>query len=258
VLLSVLPAWFWIGVFAAFGLVFGSFGNVLIARLPKEQSLRGRSACPRCGATIRLYDLIPVFSFIALEGRCRDCRSPIAIRYPLIELASGALFAAALALFPMDLIAAAFTAFGLWALLLIAVIDAETQSIPDVLTLTVGIAGLALHLWAGDAGIVAPLVGLAFFGSQWAFSKGKWVGSGDVLLAAAMGFFVGSWRLMLVALMLALMLAYIIGAAFVIVQMLLQNTKPGQSVAFGPFLVLGAALAFAWGERMLMVLFPGL
>ncbi len=222
---------------------------MLIARLPEERSIGGRSHCPYCGKTIRLHELIPVISFLLLEGKCSGCHHRISWQYPLVESASAILFWLAIALFPESPLSAVWTAFGLWALLLIAVIDAHTQSIPDILSLLVAIMGLALHWWLGDLAFGGALIGLAFFGLQWAVSKGRWVGSGDVLLAGAMGLFLSSWQLMLVA----LMAAYIIGATFAVAGLLLQKTKAGQSIAFGPFLVMGTILAFVYGEEILRV-----
>jgi leader peptidase (prepilin peptidase)/N-methyltransferase len=82
------------GLAGVFGLIFGSFLNVVIYRVPRHISLmRPPSACPNCGSHVRWYDNVPVVSWIVLGGRCRDCRHPIAIRYPLVELATGAVFA---------------------------------------------------------------------------------------------------------------------------------------------------------------------
>jgi leader peptidase (prepilin peptidase) / N-methyltransferase len=247
--LALFPPWFLYAVFAAFGLVMGSFGNVLIARLPAEKSIGGRSKCPRCGRMIRLYENIPVLSFVMLGGKCAGCKKPISWQYPLVEIGSALLFVLAYSLFPDDLLSSALTAIGLWALLLIMAIDAQTQSIPDVLTLILAVVGLILHWHLGDIPILAPLLGAGFFGVQWALSRGKWVGSGDILLAAAMGFFLGSWPLLLVA----LMLAYIIGAIIVTTLLMQRKAKAGQSIAFGPFFVLGTVVAFVWGELLLTI-----
>jgi leader peptidase (prepilin peptidase) / N-methyltransferase len=225
----------------------GSFGNVLIARLPTNESIGGRSHCPKCGRVIRVRELIPVISFLMLEGKCAGCQKPISWQYPLVEITSALLFCLGFLLFRNDVVSAVCAAFGLWALLLIAAIDAKTQSIPDVLTLIVAVAGAILHWRLGDIGIIAPLIGAAFFGAQWLFSRGTWVGSGDILLAVAMGLFLGAWPVMFVA----LMLAYVIGACFVTVQLMRQKTKAGESVAFGPFLVVGTVIAFVYGEKIL-------
>ncbi len=238
-------------LFAVLGLVFGSFGNVVIARLPAGETLRGRSHCPLCGRTLRAGELVPLFSFLLLEGRCSGCKGKISWQYPLVEAASGLLFVFAALRYPADLFAAATVAAAFWSLLLIAAIDARTQSIPDVLTLLLGVCGLLLHLHFGDFGVIAALIGLVFFGAQWVLSRGKWVGSGDVFLAIAMGIFLSSWQLML----FALFSSYILGAAVVTTLLLLKRVKVTQSIAFGPFLVLGTIVAFVWGNELIGMLF---
>lgn len=242
----LLPA-----LFGLIGLVLGSFGNVLIARLPTDVSIGGRSKCPYCGRILPPRELIPVLSYLLLEGRCAGCKRRISVQYPMVEIASTLLFITAFYLFPFDILSAGLMAVGLWALLLIAVTDARTQSIPDILSIIVGLCGVLLHFIQGDIGVIAPLIGLGWFGAQWLLSRGTWVGSGDIILAVAMGFFVGTWQLMLVA----LMLAYVTGAAWVTGMLLMGNTKPGQSVAFGPFLVLGTLIASLWGNQILGFLF---
>ncbi|MBP1621396.1 MAG: pilD, partial [Acidobacteria bacterium] len=91
----MMPTWFLLVVTAAYGLVIGSFLNVVIHRLPREQSLlRPRSSCPACGAVIAWYDNVPVLSYLVLGGRCRRCRASISPRYPLVELAAAGLLVA--------------------------------------------------------------------------------------------------------------------------------------------------------------------
>src|SRR6266540_4623488 len=118
-------------IFGVFGLVFGSFLSVVIYRVPRKESIVApRSACPNCGAMIGARDNVPVFSYIALGGRCRSCRARISLRYPLLELATGLLFAGAALKFD-----SAYTA-GVIALLFmvmeaVAVIDIEHQIVPN-------------------------------------------------------------------------------------------------------------------------------
>jgi leader peptidase (prepilin peptidase)/N-methyltransferase len=128
---------------ALFGLVIGSFLNVVVARLPEHESLRGRSACRRCGAMIATRDNIPLLSFALLGGRCRSCRAPIPWRYPLIELGTAAAFVAAVLRFgltPRFALASAFLA----ALIAISAIDLDHQIIPDAIALPGVLVGLVL------------------------------------------------------------------------------------------------------------------
>ena len=204
----IVPAWFLFGLFGLLGIAFGSFGNVLIVRLPSETPINGRSKCPHCGRTILVRELIPILSFAMLGGKCAGCRRPISLQYPCVEIVSALLFLLALLHSHSDVPSAVFLAVALWTLLLITFIDGYTKTIPDVLTILLGLSGLLLQARLGNVGLVAPLIGLLFFGAQWVLSKGKWVGSGDIFLSIAMGLAVGSWKVMV----FTLMLSYIAGA----------------------------------------------
>ena len=141
---DLVPSWFVFAVVAAYGLVFGSFLNVVIYRVPRELSiLRPRSHCPGCGALVRWFDNVPVLSFLVLRGRCRQCGAAISPRYPLVELAAAGLLVAVVARFALTRQA---LAAGVLALLLLplGLIDLEHKLLPDVLTLPGLAAGLAL------------------------------------------------------------------------------------------------------------------
>src|SRR6185503_18556905 len=120
---------------ALVGLIVGSYLNVVIHRLPREEStVLPRSRCPRCGAPVRARDNLPLISFLLLRGRCRECKAPISWRYPLVEAATGALFVACLESFGLTWQAAAAAAFGA-ALIALAGIDLEHFLLPDAITL---------------------------------------------------------------------------------------------------------------------------
>ena len=134
-----------------FGSLVGSFLNVCIYRLPKEESIVfPGSHCPACGAAIRPWDNIPILSFLLLRGRCRACGSPIAWRYPLVECLTAILFAATVSRFGVTLLAATLLLF-LSALVVIAFIDLDHQIIPNVVTLPGIPLGLLASLVAGGA-----------------------------------------------------------------------------------------------------------
>lgn len=134
----------------------------------------------------------------------------------------------------------------------ICVVDARTKSIPDAFTAVLAIAALGYHYFLQDIEWTGALLGVAFFGLQWGLSRGKWVGSGDVLLAIALGILVGSWRHMAIA----LMVSYAVGALLVSVLIGLGKLSRSEEIAFGPFLVVGAFVAFFTGEKILSVLLP--
>ncbi|HVW66519.1 MAG TPA: prepilin peptidase [Candidatus Peribacteraceae bacterium] len=240
------------GFLFVLGAAFGSFGNVLILRMPKNESVNGRSHCPHCGHILSAWELIPILSFLFLRGRCKSCGKPIAWQYPLVELVAGLFFV--LAGWWSNFLVPESILLGLvfWAMLLIAMIDARTQMIPDAFTVILLICAVAYRLLLHSLAFDGALVALVFFGGQWLLSRGQWVGSGDVFLAVALGFLLGSW----VHLLLGLMAAYIIGALYVSVLLGLGTMKRSQHVAFGPFLVMGALIAFLYGDKALKVLLP--
>ncbi len=231
----------------ALGTVFGSFGTVLIARIPVGQSIRGRSRCPRCGAVLSAWQLIPIVSFVLLRGRCASCRERIALWYPLLELASGTLFLAAGSMAGSSVPQGIILGLALWLLLVIAVIDGKTQHIPDALNVPFIIVAAAVALGRGGVDWVALFLGIGFFGAQWLFSRGRWVGSGDVLLAAGLGILLPQWKTMA----LAITIAYVLGA-FVAASLLLTGRKERKDVmAFGPFLATGGVVALLFGGKIL-------
>lgn len=242
------------------GLVFGSFGYVLVLRMPKEQSINGRSRCPDCNHVLSPLDLIPILSYVCLGGRCRYCKQAISPVYPLVEIASAALFVLAGVAASFALVPSLFLGLSFWCMLTIAIVDAQTQMIPDMLTVVLGVAAVAYQLTIGHpplgvgqaVGWSGAGLGILFFGAQWILSRGMWVGSGDILLAVSLGLLLGSWRSMLVA----LMAAYIIGALVVSVFLGLGKLKRNQHIAFGPFLVTGTFVAFFFAESIVSVMVP--
>jgi leader peptidase (prepilin peptidase) / N-methyltransferase len=235
-----------IALFVLIGLVLGSFGSVLVDRLPAGKSIGGRSRCPRCHIQLRWFELFPVLSYVALGGQCGHCEKPIPARYPLLEIASAILFGAALYFEHMDPGTAVTTALVLWALLLITIIDAQHKRIPDLLT---GIVCAAALVRAMSSGMMASalwgvLLCAGWFGAQWVFSRGRWVGSGDVLLAGALGAWLG-----IISSIGMLLLAYVLGVMWVLAMLLSgrAHMKKGAHVAFGPFLAVSAVIVYFGG-----------
>lgn len=237
------------------GLILGSFGNVLILRLPAGRSIGGRSGCPKCGRTLRIIDLIPVLSFVMLGARCRSCQKKISWQYPLVEIASGCLFVialyASLQTGTSSLIVVILTALCLWLLLLIGVTDARTATIPDALSVPLIILALLRTYLIGGSIIIPAAIGGGFFAVQWIASRGRWVGSGDILLAAGIGAFLGSVPLLL----FSLWISYVAGALVAVSLLLGKKKTMNGRLAFGPFLVAGAMVSFVSGDRILGMIF---
>lgn len=243
-----------------FGLIVGSFLNVVILR-KGVRGLGGRSSCPQCGTPVAEYDLIPVLSWLILRGRCRHCGSRISVQYPLVEAATGIVFA---------LIAGAPGASGaplqlalslLIAALLICICayDLRHTIIPDAWVWSFGFLALAsVLIGLGDAHaalfpiMVGPIAALPLF-FLWAVSKGKWMGFGDVKLALGMGWLLGATHgifavflgfvlgsIVLVPLMYgARLVTHMRGYAIPVVGLTMRSEVP-----FGPFLIASTFLVW--------------
>ena len=245
-----------LAVVVVFGLVLGSFLNVVIARLPERRSLWApRSACPGCGAPIAWYDNVPLLSFAVLRGRCRACAMLIAWRYPLVEAVTAALLALAWLEFGPTLefvVAASFLA----ALVAITVIDLRHQIIPDAITLPGILAGITAnvatrHLSWADVALGIVLGGGVFFVII-VVSRGG-MGAGDMKLGAMLGAFLG-WKIAL----FALMFGVVLGGAWAVALIALGIRGRKDAIPFGPFLALGGAAALFWGEGVVQWYVAGL
>jgi len=259
----MLPTWYTYLVSATFGLIAGSFANVLVFRLPKERSVVWpASRCPKCRKAIRWYDNIPVLSYSMLLGKCRNCHKPISMRYPLIELLTALLFVAACAKHGFQI----FLFFRDWPLItmLVAItfIDLEHRIIPDELSL----GGLALGLlfsffsfWSGyptqypswlHAFSGAALGFGSFYFCAWLYFRltGKvGMGGGDIKLLAMLGAFLGPSGVF-TSIMISSITGSVVGIIFAVSQ---NKTKSGllkTAIPYGPFLVLGGLYHYLFGS----------
>jgi leader peptidase (prepilin peptidase)/N-methyltransferase len=235
-----------VAIAAVAGLVTGSFFNVVIARLPRHESLlRPGSRCPHCGHPVRPYDNVPVFSWLILRGHCRDCGAPISARYPLVELVTAALFAAVV----IDTGADDQMWLGLalvCVLVPVALIDLERRIIPNAILLPGAVAAVAIvaatepsklpeHLIAGAA--AAGFLLLAAL----AYPRG--MGMGDVKFAGVMGLYLG--RAVAPAMLVALLSGTLVGAVIIARKGAREGRKT--AVPFGPFLAFGALVGLFAG-----------
>jgi leader peptidase (prepilin peptidase)/N-methyltransferase len=244
---TLLP---WIAL--ALGLVFGSFLNVIIARLPRGESIISPpSRCPRCKARIKPWDNIPVLSFLILRGRCRNCRKPISWRYPVVEITAGVLLflLARRAEHPALLVPhAAF----LLALVAVAWIDLDTRTIPDAVTIPGVGLGLAASLF-GPPGILAAALGALAGGlSLWLvgaiYERATGVpgmGGGDVKLAAMMGAFLGAGGVFG-----AIFLASFAGSVFGLLLIARGRGDRRSAIPFGTFLAPSAVALLLYGDAL--------
>jgi leader peptidase (prepilin peptidase)/N-methyltransferase len=266
-----MPVAFSLWVFAV-GAVVGSFLNVVIARVPKGQSIVSPgSRCPRCGSPIAWFDNIPVLSWLLLRARCRKCGLAISPRYPLVELLTGLL---AVALLRRE--GATWTALGYFAfaaaLLALSYIDLDTWLLPHQITWPLLAAGLASPLWnpaltfaesgIGAAAGFAAFAAIALFGEK--VLKVETMGWGDVWLLAALGAWLG-WSALLPLVLLSAVQGAAIGAVLLMVRRDPEPrpppapeaeasdddwVPPRHAVPYGPFLALAALEYLFFGDRL--------
>ncbi|MDP8213734.1 MAG: prepilin peptidase [Candidatus Euphemobacter frigidus] len=248
------------------GLSIGSFCNVCIYRLPLRKSIiLPRSYCPLCEKQIAWYDNIPLFSFLILKGRCRHCRGPISIQYPLVELLVGLLFVVAylsVGSRGLSSILIPFFWYFCASLVVLSVIDWKHFIIPDVVIYPLILLGFILaavlprHL---DATGIIPALLRALLGasvgglSLWligvlgrAVFKKEAMGLGDVKLMAAVGAWQG-WQMVLLAIFLGALVASVVGVTFII----LKKAQWGSRIPFGPFLAAGSLITLFFGWEIL-------
>jgi len=248
--------WTWV---AAFGLIIGSFLNVCIYRLPREQSLVwSRSRCPQCRALIAWYDNIPLVSYAVLRGRCRNCAHPISRRYPLIEVLSAVAAVGVLRWFGLTAVGLVYLVF-VWALIVVSVIDLDFQIIPDEVSVGGLIVGVVVSLAVPQLhGTTHLLVALkrsvlgALVGGGVLYGTGvlgglvfrkEAMGGGDVKLLAMAGSILG-WKLVTLTFFLAPVLAVIPGVVVLV-------TKRSHIIPYGPFLSLALVVSMFVGEQVL-------
>jgi len=236
------------------GLIVGSFCNVCIYRIPRNESIIfPASYCPKCHTKIKPVDNIPLLSYILLKGRCRNCGSKISIQYPVVELVTGIIYILIFLIYGLTLQSLIYIILSS-ALIIIAFIDLNEQIVPDVISLP-GIAiGLILSFFVPyisfinsalgvvSGGGIILIIGLA--GS--AIFKKEAMGGGDVKLAAMIGAFLG-WRYIIIS----LFLGFFLGALAGIFLILSKIKSREDTVPFGPFIVLGSMITLLWGENII-------
>jgi leader peptidase (prepilin peptidase)/N-methyltransferase len=237
-----------------FGAMVGSFLNVCIFRLPKEESIIWPgSHCPHCKKPIRFYDNIPLISYLLLKGKCRHCKKPISFQYPLIEgiTALSSLFL--VMKFGPSLSYLFYFAF-VAALIVITVIDLYHQIIPDAISLPGIGVGLLASLLIPQITFFNSLIGILLGGGslfivatfyQWLFKR-EGMGGGDIKLLAMIGAFLG-WK----AVLLTILLSSLIGSVTGILMMVVKGKDFKYAIPFGPFLSLGAVISLFYGQNII-------
>jgi len=231
------------------GLFVGSFLNCVIYRLEKKKSfLSGKSSCPKCKKQLKWFDLIPVLSFILLKGKCRYCKKKISLQYPLVELGTGFVFLFA-GIYTNTYIYIFYLLIASCFLICIFVYDLKHFLIPDKLIYPLIVLSFLFMLLNYESFLnffLSGILSALFFFSLWFFSKGKWMGFGDVKLALFMGFFLGSPKIVV-----ALFSSFLFGALVGLFLIVLKKKKLKSEVPFGPFLVFGTFLGLFLGKEII-------
>lgn len=231
------------------GLVAGSFVSAVAYRLPLGVSIAGpRSQCPACGAPIAAYDNVPVVSWLVLRGRARCCGAPISPRYPLVELALGALYVATVAVYWDEPAEAAIGLVFVTMLAAITLTDLEHRIIPNKILIAGAVICVAIAAPTDPGGlperaIAALAAGGVFFLVALAYPRG--MGLGDVKLAATMGLFLG--RAVAPAILAALLIGSAVGIALIARH---GSGARKMAIPFGPFLALGGVIGLLAGDQL--------
>jgi leader peptidase (prepilin peptidase)/N-methyltransferase len=236
------------------GLIVGSFVNVLIYRLPRGESIAfPGSHCPHCSRPIRPWENIPVFSWLALGGRCKGCRERISIRYPLVELMSACLALLAVIIYGFTYAGFAFSALFI-ALLALIIIDLEHWLLPFAFTIPLTIIGVIGAWWFDMRPLADSLLGMGvgfavfmvmLFGGKAIFKRDA-MGGGDVVFGMMAGAFLG-WKLTL----LMIFVASFLGTLISIPLLILGKSVSGRSIPFGPFLAVGMVICLFLGDPII-------
>lgn len=274
-MLSESPGLF-IAIAGLAGLLVGSFLNVVILRLPRmlerswrqecleflgqaEESPQERfdlihppSTCPQCGHSIRPWENIPVLSYLFLKGRCAHCKTPISLRYPLIELLTALLSVVVAWNFGFS-VQALWALVLTWSLIALSFIDIDHQLLPDALTLPLLWLGMFLSLFNvftdSHSAILGAIAGYLLLWAVYQLFKlvtGKeGMGFGDFKLLALFGAWLG-WQ----ALPMIILLSSLVGAVLGIAMILLQGREKHLPIPFGPYLAIAGWIALLWGERL--------
>ncbi len=230
-----------------YGIVIGSFLNVLIYRIPKKENIvTTRSHCMSCGYQLKWYDLIPLFSYLALGGRCRKCKTKLSVQYPLIEGLNGVLYLIVFFRYGISVDSLLYCLL-FSALLALSVIDFRTYEIPvgfNIFILAIGLIRVATDYQNWSDYVIGFLSVSVFLLILYYASGGRAIGGGDVKLMAVCGLVIG-WKLIIVA----FLAGCILGSVIHLIRM--KISKEGHVLAMGPYLSAGVALAVLFGDLFL-------
>ncbi|MBI3341704.1 prepilin peptidase [Candidatus Curtissbacteria bacterium] len=237
-------------LFFVLGSIFGSFLNVVVDRLIVGQSILGRSQCDYCRKVLSPWDLVPVLSFLILRGKCRYCRRKLSWQYPAVESLTGLLFAATFYLQVVGenigLTTLAFLLVITCVMVIVSVVDFKYSLIPTTFVFGASLLALFYDFFTLPSGVfidhvAAAFVAATFFGSIVVLTRGRGMGSGDIVLAFLIGMVLGFPKMVL-----SVFVAFVAGSVIAILLLIFGRKRFKQTIPFGPFLVFGFYIALYW------------
>lgn len=234
----------------ALGACIGSFLNCAIYRMEEKKTLQGRSFCPNCKHSLNWKDLIPIFSYLYLGGKCRYCSKKISMQYLIAEIFTGIIFMLVFLKFGfLNLVLLVFMFYVSSAMIFIFIYDLKHYLIPDKILFPAIIITFIYQVFNFNNFLNCLLAGVlasGFFLALFLISKGKWMGFGDVKLAILMGFLLGTENVFV-----ALFLAFMIGAVVGVILMTYQKKGLKSELPFAPFLITGTFAAMLYGDKII-------
>ncbi|WKV08968.1 prepilin peptidase [Thermoanaerobacterium sp. CMT5567-10] len=232
-----------------FGTTIGSFLNVVIYRLPRNESIvYPPSHCTKCKSELKPYDLVPVFSYIILKGRCRYCGDKISIRYPIVELTTGLIYFILFIYFGISIKSLSY-AFLVSLLIVITFIDIEHKIIPNKIILIGLIAGAIFRVLMFNYGVWDYIVGFFLGGGVLlliSLLSGGGMGGGDIKLMALIGLFIG-WKLTISTLFIAVLLGAVGGVLLIALKIKTRRDY----IPFGPYISTACIISILYGYDLL-------
>ncbi len=242
-------------IFFILGSAVGSFLNVVIDRTTRGETIMGRSYCDYCKAQLGTFDLVPLLSFAVLRAKCRYCKKPLSWQYPIVETITAILFAVSFWYLAesgnFDLITSFYILFLVSTVVVVAVVDWKFSLIPTTFVFAAAIVSLFYNYFFLSSAVFIENI-MAAFGAGLFFliivvaTRGRGMGQGDIVLAFLMGIVLG-----IRGVLVAVFLAFFLGALFSLILIAIRRKKFGQTVPFAPFLVAGFLIALFWGELVL-------
>lgn len=260
-----------VAIIFVLGLCLGSFVNALVWRIHKQSKLKkpskkysiatGRSMCVSCGHVLSQRDLVPVFSWLVLRGKCRYCKKPISYQYPLVEAITGLLFVVSYLFWPYSINGSEYFVFSTWLICLTGLValfiyDLKWMILPNKIIFPLyGFAAIYVGLSIFRTSeyfdliqaFVSIIVGGGIFYALFVVSKGKWIGGGDVKL----GFLLGALVLKPDLAFLMLFIASLVGCLIILPAYLNKKVSRATKIPFGPFLIAGCFFTILFGQQML-------